>query len=353
MPTVDYTVPRGVGVTQLAYDLSRPEITRHFTTHELFSDLAANNIRIVKLWLDDNPFDGAGPFFWTSYGTPMGDLSIRHHRDPMFEDMDLVWRDPNIDTIVVRFIGRGLWDASEPDCTGWTGPFWIHEPTYDIASKLLRRYGEQNKTIIITDWEGDNQWACGGTVSMDMAMGRMQYVIRLAEERQAAVQRARDEYPDAVLKVMFGMVVNDLDELPAYYGMNLVKNGIPGMDPQPDVIGLSYWLKHQKPIVEALEYIQLHTGYPMHRIYLDEVGAAEKTPGRQYARLMEVIPPAFDAGLAFACCWMWKQTWHGFDDRGRPINTGMWKWANDSGKVEWLDEPNSGLQAIQEINDDL
>jgi hypothetical protein len=360
-PPFDYNVPRGVGVTQLAYDMSRPESTRHFTTAALLDELRDQDIRIVKLWLDANPFDGAGPFHWYSYGHYMGNMNTGTNgggiitwsteRVPRFEDMDVLWRSPDVDIIVVRFIGRGMWDDDDPGCAGWTGPFWVHEPTYDIASKLLRRYGNYNKAIIITDWEQDNQWACGGTVTEEMAVLRMSYVVRMAEQRQAAVQRARDENPGTSLKLMFAMIVNDFDELPTYYGMNLVKDAVPDMDPQPDLLGVTYWRKHLLSITEVLEYIQFHTGYAAHRVYIDEIGEAEKNGGEQYERFMDVIPEAFDAGYAFACIWMWRQTWHDFTQGGKPINMGMWKWANTEGKVEWLDEPNSGLAAIQELNE--
>ena len=360
---VYYEGPQEVGVTQIAYDLSRPANTRHFTTAQLFDEITDYNIHIIKLWLDYNPFDGAGPFHWYSYGVYMGDLNLptypsgyptgsNYRLVPMFEDMDAVWRDNRIDTIVVRFIGSGMWDGTDVSCSGWTGPFWVHEPTYDIASKLLRRYGTEDKTIIITDWEQDNQWACGGTVTEERAAERMVYVARLAEARQRAVQRARDENPDATLKLMFAMIASDFDELPDFYGMNLTKDAIPNMDPQPDMIGVSYWQKHLKTITEVAEYIQLHTGYGPERLYIDEIGAHETVQGKQYDRFMDVIPEAFDYGYAFACAWMWRQTWYSFKPNGRPLNTGMWQWAGTEGKVEWSDQPTSGLAAIQELNGD-
>ena len=358
---MDYTTARGVGVTQLAYDLSGPPITQHFTTAALMDELVDNDISILKLWLNYNPFDGAGPFHWYSYGTYMGNMNAgvnecgdemwNTERVPRFEDMDFVWRDPRFETIVVRFIGSGMWDGDDPQCSGWTGPFWVHEPTYDIASKLLRRYGEQDKVIIITDWENDNQWSCGGTVTPERAVERMKYVELQAEARQRAVELARAEHPGVNLRVMFAVIANDFDELPSYYGMNIVKDMIPSMDPQPDLIGFTYWSKHLKTVTEVMDYIMLHTGYPANRIYIDEIGAPEKTDGRQYDRLIPAITEFFEAGGAFACVWMWRQTWYDFNDSGKPINTGMWKWAGTEGKVEWLNEPTSGLAAIGELND--
>jgi hypothetical protein len=280
--------------------------------------------------------------------------------------------------IVVRFVNMA-WTMVETGCSGWTGPTFAQEPTFKIAKKLLKRYGDQNKVIIFSNWEGDNQWRGSGCNKPDEAMWgeagswynegcqkdytieecaemfcreRMAYVKKCTENRQIGIEGARAKYPNTALKIYHALVVSDFDELPGYYGLNLTKDVIPNLQHQPDFIGVSYYTKHRKSIEEVAEYIQQHTGYLPERLYIDEIGAAEPTPGKQYDRLMAVIPEAFRAGYAFACVWMWKQTWHDFRPNGKPINFGMWKWANDTGKVEWLDEPNSGLQAIHELNDE-
>jgi hypothetical protein len=178
----------------------------------------------------------------------------------------------------------------------------------------------------------------------------MAYVKKITERRQDGIERARALYPDAALRVFHSLVVSDFDEKPGYFGLNLTKDMIPTLDKKPDFIGVSYWQKHEKSITEVAQYIQQHTGIDPERLYIDEVGAPEKVPGRQYDKLMAVVPEAFSVGYAFACTWMWKQTWYDFFANGKPKNFGMWKWAGTEGKVEWLDEPNSGLAAIHELN---
>ena len=369
----DYSVPRGVGVTQVAYELNRPPVTRHFTTKDLFDELAAHDIRIVKLWLENSPFDGVCRWRWaTPWGIWMDGMGSR---EILYEDMDLVWRHPDIDIIVVRFVHEA-WTATETGCSGWTGPTFAQEPTEKIAKKLLRRYGDQNKVVIISNWEGDNQWRGSGCNQPDQAMwddasswysneclnsrtveecaellcrDRMKYVKKQTEARQVAVERARAAYPNATLRVFHSLVVSDFDELPGFFGLNLTKDMIPTLDHQPDFIGVSYYRKHQKSITEVAEYIHQHTGHPPERLYIDEVGAAETTEGRQYDRLTMVIDEAFTVGYTFACAWLWKQTWHDWTARGKPKNFGMFRWMTTAGKVEW-GEPNSGLQAIHELN---
>jgi hypothetical protein len=374
-PRVDYAVPRGVGVTQVAYETLRKPLTAHFTTREFFDDIAGHGIRIAKIWLENDPFDGVYRWSWTlADGTVMDGMGSK---DPLFEDMDRVWKHPGIDVIVVRFV-NAAWTAHEKHCSGWNGPTFAQEPTYEIARRLLKRYGDQPKVIIFSNWEGDNQWRGAGCNKPDMAMwdsaspwysgacrdentvaecaemlcrDRMNYVKRRTEERQAAIEKARRKFPDTTLKIYHALVVDDFDEEPGHFGMNLIKDMVPHLKRSPDFIGVSYWLKSLKTIAEVFDYIHDHTGFPAHRCYIDEVGAKEKSEGLQRDRLMDVIPEAFETGYAFACVWMWKQTWYNWTSGGRPRNAGMWKWAGDSGKVEWSDEPNSGLQAILDLNE--
>jgi hypothetical protein len=375
-PSVDYVVPRGVGVTQVAYEMLRKPVTRHFTTKELLDDITSHGIRIVKLWLEGNPFDGRPKWGWeTPWGVWMSGMG---NGKVLFEDMDEVWRHPDVDIFVVRFVNMA-WTVIETGCSGWTGPTFAQEPSFKIAKKLLKHYGNEDKTIIFSNWEGDNQWRGSGCNEPDQAMWsaagtwyntgcrddntieecaemfcreRMAYVKRCTERRQEGIEQARALYPDATLRIFHSLVVSDFDEKPGYFGLNLTKDMIPTLEHPPDFIGVSYYTKHEKSITEIAEYIAQHTGYPPERLYIDEIGAPEKIPGRQYDRLMAVIPEAFVAGYAFACIWMWKQTWHDFFTNGKPKNFGMWQWTTDSGKVEW-GEPTSGLQAIQEINDGL
>ena len=86
------------------------------------------------------------------------------------------------------------------------------------------------------------------------------------------------------------------------------------MDHKPDFIGLSLWPAAGDPL-EALQYAMDMTGLPPERIFLSQVGAKEGTQPdgsvlvlpRQRDRLMAVIPPLFEAGVAFALVWSMEQ----------------------------------------------
>ena len=349
-PLVDYLLPRGVGVTQVLHE-------EHFTTRDFMDEVADYGINIVQVWIEGDPFDGAG-----EWGTPPWNMGTPN-RDPYYEDMDYVWRHPDIDVIVVRFTS-----------TAWTTDdnVWAEYPIGRITRKLLRRYGEQDKDIIFVNWEGDNQWRttqhetaednagwCGwwakgcqdeytlAECSRWLSMARMRYVAGRTGARQEAVERVRAEFPDAVMRVYNALVVNNFDEAEEYYGMNLIKSVVPYLERSPDFLGVSYWPHNEKTASEVLDYIRHETGYPAHRVFIAEVGEKEDRPGKQYDRIMSVVPDAFDAGYAMALVWMWRQTWQVYRPNGWPKNFGMWEWADGGG---FTGETNSGFDAIMELN---
>lgn len=340
-PLVNYYVPRSVGVAQVLYDLSEPEMTRHFSTAELLNELASYGIRIAKLWISTDPFDGA--WYWGGEDYNMGS----HTFDPVYEDMDFVWRDTRFDAFVVRFVNIAWTASSWTRDSGAYGIQWSPEPTYEIAKKMLRRYGDIPITVILTNWEGDNQWIDN---DCHLAELRMDYVRRLTEERQEAIERARAEYPDAILRLYHALVINVMSESEDYCGMSLINDVVPYLNRSPDFIGLSYYWPQPESITEAIHYVQDVSGYPAFRIYIDETGASEREYGIQYNRIMRVIPEAFDAGIAFACVWQWRQTFYEFNASGKPLNFGLWRWAGSEGKVEWSGRRNSGLNAVMKLN---
>ena len=352
-PNVDYILPRGVGVIQVLHETHRTEApVGQFTTFDFLEQMREHDIRIAEVWIAGDPFDGAGVWKWkTPWGITMCCMGTTGRR-PLYEDMDHVWRHPDIDVIVVRFTSIA-WTCGLTSDSAINNPFWVQEPTLRIARKLFRRYGKQNKTIIFTSWESDNQWWMeeNRTPTRDHAQ-TMDYVRRQTERRQRAIERARSKFPNANLKIYHALTIDDLSEDAAHWGMNLIKDVVPYLERSPDFIGVSYWPKHKRSITEVLHYIQEHTGYPAHRLFVAEVGASERRPKgtRQYDRITSVVDEAFDAGYSFAIVWMWRQTWHAWTETGKPKNFGMWEWSNEDGEVEYSGNPNSGLQAIEELN---
>jgi len=139
-----YRLARTVGVNQNAYSEAWP-FPRHggildqFTTKELFDELSGYGIRAVRLWLSVPYNDGFnGP--------------------PIYEDMHLVWGHPDIDTMVVIFTDERYTTWAEPGCTSTRVVAQVDEPTYEIATFLYENFGDQEKTIIITEPEIDNLW---------------------------------------------------------------------------------------------------------------------------------------------------------------------------------------------------
>lgn len=387
-PLVDYVLPRGVGVTQVLHE-------GYFTTGQLFDELSEHDINIVQVWIAGNPFDAEGAWGWvTEWGVEMCCMGSD---DPLVEDMGYVWTHPAIDVIIVRFTSMAWANSITGEARHViSNPFWINEPTFEIANKLLELYGNEDKDIIFASWEADNQWWMQeGRVPTEDHTGWINYVRTRTNQRQAAVERARALHPDAALRIYFALELNLFEERDDHWGLNITKDMVSQLEYDPDFLVISHWSQEQS-IIERLNYIMFHTGYPAHRVFILQVGAREyDVPGMpefcdpiakppderilpgepfenprwhsydwyircwpmidrnggtlQYQRLMEVIPPAFEAGMQIAVVWIWRQIGHEFRNDGRPKNFGMWVWGDEEG--EFTGQENSGLRAIRELNE--
>jgi len=324
-----------VGVTQVSYELcERNKALQQWTTLRLLREIASHGFRTVKLWIKNHPFDGAGLFTWTTpWGTKMQSACSNV---PIFEDMDRVWRFPWIDTMLVRF----MWPGWAMETADGAGVVWEQEPTFDIATKLLKRYGNLNKTIIISNWESDWQWRGvpghqpGGLV----AEARLDFLRSEMMRRQKAVETARAMYPEAQLKVLHAAVVNFTEEREEHFGMTACKDAIAKMPSKPDLVGLTHWGRRQ-PLRDRLDYIRDTTGLPPERIYIDEVGAvAGPDQGQELKTELDV---AADFGCPHAFLWLWKQTWYDRDN-----NLGLWTQAPGQGKVVWAG-PAEGMNVAK------
>jgi hypothetical protein len=324
------------------------------TPAELADDFADHGISTIKVWLRGDPFA---------------------------EGMDEFWAHPMITTYFVRFTNPA-WAANEPTCNTASSIVWEEEPTAEIVAELYRRYWQYNKTIVITNWEGDWQWrgagcttkdkniwygwysdpgpngcvaecntgsfyfngqvegdSCPETCSRLLSIGRMQYLAQTLERRQSAVQMERTHNPGASLRVFHAVVVNFVDETDGNFNMTVAKDVIPNLKNKPDFIGLSWWGR-DRPITDALQYIRDKTGYPAYRIYVDEVGASVDRD--QYTRIVTETKNAWDWHSRVVFVWMWRQTWCG-------DNLGVWEHVQPcSGKVSW-GEPAPGYHAIMEL----
>jgi hypothetical protein len=338
----------------------------HFTTKELFDELASHGIRAVKLFL-------AG-LYWDGVEHPTN--PIFYHDYPItFEDMHEVWAHPDIDVIVITFInyGHAAWLRG---CGGGWEMGWPNEPTYEIAKFLFKHFGDQDKVIIFTSGEVDNQWRgyeCNDPqdamwdfwslkdideclaektqveCAYDLSLDRMWYAKMEIERRQREVEKARSEHPDATLRIATSVNISVTTRREKYYFTSFIHYMYRYMNNWPDYIGLSHFKGDGTTLEKAVSNIQRLTGYPVERIFLDQFGTFERTEGKQYDLIYNKGVDGFNLGLNLQLVWMWRQSWHRFTSGGVPLNRGMFQWLTTGGRVEW-GAPTSGLQAIYELN---
>lgn len=252
-------------------------------------------------------------------------------------DMSWVYRASDLDVIVVRPLQDAISDEYN-DCS--TGVVVWEAADYGlIAENLLRRFGDVEKTIILTGWESDHQ-ACGVACTPDTHPwypGELapygDYVLRMLNERQLGIEAARAMYPDAMLQVLHAVEISSIDD-----NWNVARDVIPEMTHEPDLISVTYWHWGDYSITEMLDYVQAYSGLPRSRFLLGEIGGPEPT---QYNRISGGVSEAFEWGVSLAFVWHWKQAWPG-------DNYGVWK-KNESGG--FTGEPTAGLAAIHYLID--
>jgi hypothetical protein len=121
----------------------------------------------------------------------------------------------------------------------------------------------------------------------------------------------------------------------------VARDVIPFLANPPDLVGLSHW-KSDIPIADALDDVQRHTGLPRDRIYVDEFGAEERYPGRQYEKITQWGNEALQWGCRMAFVWVWKQ-WH------TGPNLGLFEQDDDGSPT---DVPTSGLSGVLQLQSD-
>lgn len=402
IPCGEYCMEKRVAVSQTAYELEpiRPGVLAHWSTAELFDQLAEHNIKAVRLHYRGNPFDGMGPWEWspTSYAVDpplvMTDLGA--------EDMYQVWTHPDIDTIVIRFTSPA-WATYESGCIGPQGTIFSDAPYYEIAFNLLKWFGDQDKHIILADWEADWQirgWGCDhyledgshvypfddsqpwySTTCIDKCLenlennpnsstdcrlwgdcsadahvctndcgdllwaDRAEWVREQTKRRQRAVREAREAFPNALLRVEYGAIGNFYPSRSSRSGPTMFEM-IGEMDEKPDRVGLSFWHLSRvddEPavLIQTLDWVEEVTGLPRHRIFIDEFGSND--PDVQFDRIYNLGRAAFEWGVPLASVWLWKQSWCS------DTHFGIWNQCQPcEGKVTWC-TARGGMQAVKRL----
>jgi len=250
----------------------------------------------------------------------------------MGADMSAVYRS-DLDVIVVRPMAYAFSDWYGT-CVEGQPLMWEDADYGETAEKLYARFSDRPITVILTGWENDHQarglgctdgfWKWPGPAPY------ADYLRGILNERQRGVQAAREAHPDAELQVLHAIDVNSIDD-----EWNVVRDLIPLMENEPDLISLSYWKWGEHGITEMLDYIQAYSGLPRGRIFIGEIGGPEE---KQYDRIVAGVTEAMEWGCRLAYAWHWRQAW--------PGNMGLWK-KNEAN--EFTGEATEGMRAIQEL----
>jgi hypothetical protein len=358
-----YDIPRGVGVISVGSDMAvAPHPWWHLTNVRpnsyTLDDIASHGIRHAHVWVRVNPFDGAGTWCWRPFWpySGYGPEVCTPSDEVMDEDMDLFWTAPGIDVIVVRFMA---WSTLEERCDGTEGLVWENEPTLGIVETLYERYGDQEKIILIQNWEADwqlhgsrcrerdqcaaleawgltcNEWWTQSECCDRIRRFRGDYLLRIFNERQRAISGARRTSPESQLRVYHSISLNFYTD----EWFTVARDIIPLMDEPPDFIGISFW-KRTIPVTEALDYVKQHTHLPRSRIFISELGERERQVGDQYNRIMTEATVAFEWGVPMVYVWHWK--YWGMNDKQSDL--ALFEPDNET--------PRSGYYAVKELNDE-
>jgi hypothetical protein len=340
---VEPLFPRRIGVVALAQDGGFNGIWRNpsgWPNWIAADEVVGYGIQAIQLWPMVGITDEDG---WP----PLDGL-----------DMTYVYENDGLDLVILRPMQHSFSEkaCADGDSATWEGGDWGA-----YAEALYAKFGHLPKVIILTNWESDwqlwgplcrepNECPVGGIWPVEwqwkyntcegdydcqvrvcdmVRWNRAWYLTQLFEARQAGIEAARAAHPDAALRVFHMVTVNHTEDT---VQLNVTRDVIPALEHKPDLIGLSHWDKDQT-VVEALNYIRVHTGFPRNRIMLSETG--EPSGDTQYQAIYTDVSAAMDWGAASALVWTWRQHWDG----------------KDMALVDDDGVPNEGLAAVLELRE--
>ena len=370
-----YIVPRSVGAWSQYNDMSSLPPKRPFQeTLQLARDV--HGLTAVGFHLGAHPTDSNEAYNECGEYLPESSMNA--------EKIRKAFREPGIDIIV---LWMSYFAVIGDSCDGYkfyewqnysTGEDWRLEDS--LFDQFYQFYANQPKAIVIMSYEGsarlhgggcmerdecvpisgsidgclaacaedptygDDRWHPEGyvrpldcqSVCCDLAkLDRRQLMLRKFNARQAAAERARAAHPDAALRVFHAVEIDRFGVQDEW--LLTARDVIPFMDSRPDFVGLSLWPAKGGDVVESFNRVRSWTSLPGYRLFIAEVGAREKIPGDQYARIMEVVPPLFDLGSPFALVWSLEQS----DPEYQTLHALV-----DPATGEY----RSGMAAIEELN---
>lgn len=326
--------PKVMGMVQLG-DMADPLDTNTYnfqSNAETANQLLANGFQAIQIW---------------------------PHERVMSQDVGLVICNPGIKVIAIRPLARVSMDSGT--CIeGTQNPTWENADFGQIAYDLLEQYGDlscrggEPLDIILNNWEIDWQYKGPFCREATPTPYRYQKVTEMLKTRQMGVEWARSVFPDALLRVLHGIVVNHHE---ATYAFSFSRDVLPGLIADgygPHVIGISFYTK-QWTFTQVVEVLKLRTGYPVSRMYVAEHGENEKWPGRQRGRFEQTLPRMDAAGIRVVFMWTWKQFWPGSiaEDGSRTGGWhGLWEVDENLGlpiQRSFTGRWTSGLRFVQEF----
>lgn len=337
VPELIPPLPKVVGYTQVGDmkdAIDRPGFNFQ-SNEETVNKMVANGFQAVHLW---------------------------PHESVHSEDIRKVICNPAIKLLVIRpgsRIGRDADMCIEED--GYAG-VWENADFGQIAWGLLEDHGDlacrggEPLDIILNNWEGDWQAKgahCRFRVPSERRWYRMKAELEMA---QMGVMWAREEHPDAALRVFFGMTTNH--RLDDKYEWTLIRDGFADLDPRwwPDLMSIStYGDQGDETPQMIVDTIQRHTGYPVSRMYVAETGVNEKWRGRQRTTFSDRLPEIAATGIRAVFVWTWEQYWPGeLKEDGSRAGGWFGNWEVDENSGDPIHESftgrwTSGLNFIQEF----
>lgn len=213
-------------------------------------------------------------------------------------DMRKVYSAPTIDVIALRPLQNA---TLEVGCNGWDYFRWENIDYGQVASGLFANYATQDKLIILTGWEADWQikgLACSGVPTQQ----QINSFVQMLDARQAGIQAARANYPNALLKVVHAVEIN---KATTGSGFSVLDDVLPLLAEPPDMISYSAWEVSASGLQNKLSLIRSASGLHTLQIFIGEYGFNYTDPNAA-TKVYDFGSKALDWGVPFVFYWWYR-----------------------------------------------
>ncbi len=175
-----------------------------------------------------------------------------------------------------------------------------------VARNLYARYSAQNKLIILTGWEGDQQiqgLACTGTPTQ----AEIDDFVEMLDDRQEGIDAAALDYPNSKLRIVHAVEVNHVGTGTGFSVLNTI---LPLLAKQPDLISYSAWGTTASTIQSKLDLIASRSGLIRKQIFIGEFGRDYRSSNAA-SGIYSFGEMAFQWGVPFVFCWQYRDDYPG------------------------------------------